>query len=408
VINGDYYGLTGTSGAGARNHWAYTAELQVPILKTLLADVSARYDHYANHGGGAYGHLTYKLGMEFRPFDTLLLRANYGTAFRAPDMSYVFGGTSGIYQYGLTDYYRCDQYGGPLDQCPYYQTLAAYALHSGNPELKPITAKSYGGGMVWSPNSNLTLKADYYNVSIKNEVELQSTDQLLKQEAACRTGELPIDSSTCQAALAQVTRPPGSEASNLVDVQLYPINIANERVSGIIASGDYRIDMGRFGSLGLQAQYNVTLKHVFQQYPFDPVVDYLRDPFYSSEFKNIASASVTWNVGRWSSTLRGTRYGRTPNYYAQSSTAGYATPCITSDDGYRTCPGTVAPWMVYNASVTYDIADGLRISGIVNNVFDSSPPFDYTWTESPYYNRFNYNTYGRQYWIELDWKFGRR
>jgi hypothetical protein len=26
---------------------------------------------------------------------------------------------------------------------------------------------------------------------------------------------------------------------------------------------------------------------------------------------------------------------------------------------------------------------------------------------SPYYNEFNYNPYGRQFWVEFDWKFGK-
>ena len=128
-----------------------------------------------------------------------------------------------------------------------------------------------------------------------------------------------------------------------------------------------------------------------------PTLDYLREPYYSSEFKTIANASATWNIDRFSSTLLVTRYGRTPNYTAQLTPAGYG----------RTGAGTVAPWMIYNGSIAYDLTDDIRISGIVNNIFNKKPPYDSSYSAYPYYNFVNYNPYGRAYWLEVDWKFGR-
>ena len=63
--------------------------------------------------------------------------------------------------------------------------------------------------------------------------------------------------------------------------------------------------------------------------------------------------------------------------------------------------------MLYNASVSYNLTDDMKISGIVNNIKDSGPPKDSTYTATPYYNFQVYNPYGRSYWIEFDWRFGR-
>ncbi len=63
--------------------------------------------------------------------------------------------------------------------------------------------------------------------------------------------------------------------------------------------------------------------------------------------------------------------------------------------------------MLYNASLSYSITDGMKISGIVNNIKNSMPPKDSTYTSGPYYNFVNYNPYGRQFWLEFDWKFGK-
>ena len=408
VIAGDFYGLTGTSGGGTRNNFAAAAELRVPITSMLTADASVRYDQYSNQNvGGGDNKATYKLGLEFRPIDTLLVRANYATAFRAPDMAYTFGGLSGFYQPGVTDYYRCAvvQPGVPLNQCHYYADQDPFAQHSGNGGLKSITAKSYGIGAVWSPTADFNIKADYYNIRINNEVQLQSIDQLLQTESKCRLGQLDASSPTCVAALSQVHR---SGANSPVPYQLqsvyvYPINIANERVSGILASLDYRYDAGRFGTFDFGAKYNVTLKHSFQQYPFDPSVDLLRQPNvppYSTEFKTIASGSITWDISKFSTTLYGTRYGKTPNSAAQ--TYGYG-----SNLGGFNQAGTVAPWMIYNASLSYNITDNMKLTATVNNIKNSKPPYDGTYTGGPYFNPFNYSNYGRAYSLEFDWKFGK-
>lgn len=402
VIAGDFYGLTGTSGGGTRNNWAAAAELRVPILSMLTADASVRYDQYGNQNvGGGDNKATYKIGLEFRPTDSLLFRGNYATAFRAPDMAYTFGGHSGFFQGGQTDYYRCavTAPGTPLTDCQYYASQQVFGVHTGNPGLQSITAKSYGFGAVWSPTADFDLKADYYNVRISNEVQLQSLDQLLKDESACRLGQLDIHSPTCVAALSQVQRAPANSPVPyaLQSVTVLPINIANERVSGVLASLHYRYDLGRWGDLGFSSQYNVTLKHSQQQFPFDPTHDLLRNPFYSSEFKNIGNASITWNIDKFSATAYGTRYGKTGNYISQINPSGNATPGAAP----------VAPWMLYNASLSYNITDDMRITGIVNNIQNSKPPRDSSWTAVPYYNFVNYNPYGRQFWLEFDWRFGR-
>jgi outer membrane receptor protein involved in Fe transport len=407
VIAGDFYGLTGTSGGGTRNNYAGALELRVPITSMLTADGSVRYDHYGNQDiGGGDSKSTYKVGLEFRPFESLLFRGNYATAFRAPDMAYTFGGQSGFFQGGNTDYYRCSFQNVPLENCTLFGSTTVQGVHTGNAALQSITAKSYGFGGVWSPTPDFNIKADYYNVKIDNEVTLQSVDTLLRNDSDCLLGNLDINSPTCKAAIAQVTRAPSTAPIPyaIQSVVVLPINIANEHVSGILASANYRYDMGRWGDLNLSGQYNVTLKHDYQQFPDDPTLHLLNEPYYSTEFKTIANASVTWNIDKFSATLFGTRYSSTPNYRAQFAPTGYDTPCTT---GYVACPGKVAPWFIYNGSVSYNITDDIKVSGIVNNIRNTMPPKDSTYTAAPYYNFLTYNPYGRAYWLEIDWRFGR-
>ncbi len=399
VVNGDFWGLTGTSGSGNRDNWAIAGELQVPIVNMLTANASVRYDKYENDGGGSDDKTTYKLGLEFRPTDALLFRANYATAFRAPDMAYSFGGSSGFFTSG-TDYYRCavSEPGTPISDCT-YNPVSIFGLHEGNRDLKSITAKSWGGGIVWSPTADFNIKADYYHINISNEVQLQDLNTLLRTEAACRLGQLDPTSPTCITAISQVQRSPADSPNPnvLQQVTVLPINVSRENVSGIIASLNYRMDAGRVGKFQFNADYHVTLKHEQQQFPGDPTIDFLRNPFYSTDFKSIFAGSITWDIDKWSTTLRGTRYGSTPNYIAWTNTDGYAAPGA----------GRVDPWILYNGSVTYSISDDMNVSFIVNNIRNSKPPKDPTWTTSPYYNYNVFNPFGRELWLEFDWRFGR-
>jgi outer membrane receptor protein involved in Fe transport len=393
VINHEFWGLTGTQGAGKRRNEAIATEFRIPLADRFQANLSARYDRYKNIDAGSDSKATYKLGLEIRPIDELLIRGNYATAFRAPDMSYIYAGESGFFS-TATDYYRCGLEEPDVDigDCSYSSNQQYQGSRIGNLNLKSITANSYGLGAVWSPTRNFELRADYYNISIDNEVSDISVDALLQTEAQCRLGGLDPTSPTCLDAFERIIRnPPGGFQGNaLREVHINPINISKERVSGIVAAMTYRWDIGRAGNLTFNVDYNTTLTHESQQYPGDPVLDLLHDGFQSSEFKSVLTGDVTWEIGRFTTAVHGTRFGETPNFAEQVGT--------TNNNGYDA--GDVGAHMLYNLNFNYEITPNQDISLTVNNVFDTMPPVDKSWTTYPYYNNFNYNSYGRAMWLE--------
>lgn len=398
VVNGEFWGLTGTQGEGKRSNQALAVELRVPIFKQLTASLSSRYDSYKNKGLNSDNDSTYKLGLEFRPFQSLLLRGNYATAFKAPDMAYVFAGNSGFYT-TVTDYFRCasEEPGVPLENCT-SNTEQVFGNRSGSPTLESITAKSFGYGVVWAPTTDFDISVDYYNIKIDNKVSDLSLDALLRTESACRLGQLDINSPSCVDAINRIGRAgAGAPVPNqLLTVKTNPINISKESVEGITAKLGYRWETARMGRFGLDASYNVTLDHETQQYPEDPVLDLLNEPFYSSEFRSIGSAALSWGKGSWTSTLYGVRYGSTPNYTAQINESGYAAPGAEK----------VGSHVRFNSSVGYSFNDDVSLSFTVNNLLDEDPPKDSTYIAYPYYNIFNYNAYGRSFLVELNWQFG--
>jgi outer membrane receptor protein involved in Fe transport len=398
VVNGLFWGLTGTQGEGKRKNQAVAVEFRVPIFEKLTANLSGRYDRYENEGLNSDKDLTYKAALEFRPVDSLLLRANYATAFKAPDMAYVFAGNSGFYT-TVTDYYRCatEQAGVPLEDCD-FNAEQVFGNRSGAPDLESITAKSWGVGAVWAPSADFNVSVDYYRIKIDNEVNDLNLDQLLQVESACRQGQLDINSPSCVDALSRIGRAgAGAPTPNQLNtVATNPINISKEEVSGITSKLDWQREFDNFGTLGFGVSYNVTLKHEKQQYPQDPTLDYLNEPFYSSEFRNIMNANVSWGRGPWNVTLYGVRYGSTPNYTAQINQAGYDAVGAKK----------VGALTRFNTSIAYEFTDDIQLSFTVNNLTDKNSPKDNTYTAYPYYNIFNYSGYGRSFLVELNWRFG--
>ncbi|WP_158543336.1 TonB-dependent receptor [Dyella psychrodurans] len=392
---GSVFEHAATGGGGQRSHAASAFELNLPLLSLLTLDVSGRYDHYALDKGGDNHKFTYKAGVEFRPVDSFLVRGNYTTSFKAPDLSSIFLGPTDYYT-TVTDYYQCAIAHAAACGSAYQYGVKGTTLP--NPGLQPATAQSWTVGTVWSPVDNLSFSLDYLHIAIRDEVVQQDLDRLIRTDAQCLLGQLNADSAQCVAITnpvdGQVQRALGN--GPITGVTTYYANLANEVTKSMVGSVRYQFSPWHIGSFSVQLDYNDMLKHEYQLASGQAPIDNLADPQYSSEFKNIASGSITWTSpgGRWTSTLYGHRYGPSPNYIAANDGAGV--------------PGSghLSPWITFNGSVTYRPARNVELSMLVNNIANKMPPFDPTYVSYPYFNYDNYNVYGREILLQLDLKFG--
>jgi iron complex outermembrane recepter protein len=396
-LDGGTYLYTATAGSGHRSRYSGTTEMKLPVVQMLSFDLSGRYDDYRVDGNNV-DKFTYNIGAEFRPFGSqLLIRGRYGTAFKAPTLSDEFQGTSGFYFTG-TDYYTCTKNGytaSTLSNCPQANT-SYFGTTSGTPGLKPITANVWDIGLVYTPVPEAKISVDFIDWAIRNEVEEQNSDQLLRVDSACLLGQLDVTSPTCVQALAAVVR---DDNGNLVSVSTPKINVAQENLSVLTIGFDYMLDIGRSGTLLFDGAYTDVLKHDSTQFTGDQVIDLLQSPFYSTEFKTKENFSVTWNFRKFGTTFYVERYGETPNYLASLTTDEYNTPGA----------GRVGSWTLANWSARYEIIRGLMVSANVNNVFNKEPPKDNSWPgiyDQPY-NPLNYNNYGRSFLLEASYKFAK-
>ncbi len=410
LLNGEIWGTTAVSGGGKRTRYALTGELRLPVLEPLTISLSARYDGF-RAAGREISKPTYAMGIEYRPIESLLFRGKYGTAFKAPTLADQFQGLSGFYS-TTTDYYNCALLGfdvGNVDNCPArFSNLQYFGQQSGNPDLKPINAKVWSYGVVWAPTAKFSVSADYHHWDIRDEVAQQSVDQLMRDESACRRGVLDATSGTCLAALSQVTR---GAAGTVQSIFVSKVNVAKETLDAVTVDANYRQELGAYGALNFSGSWTRNMEHLFQQYPTDPVVDALNDPYYSSDPKYKANASIGWNKNRWTTTVYANYMGPTPNYRAQLNPPGSVDRFGKPIDGYNNYGARkLGSYTTFNASLNFAITEDLKLSFLANNLANRMPDMDVTYypgSSGAPYNSSNFDVLGRAYYLEARWNFGK-
>ncbi|MFT4198517.1 MAG: TonB-dependent receptor [Pseudoxanthomonas sp.] len=389
----EYYYLSwkDSNGHGSRNRWALASELRMPVLDSLNLSLAGRFDQY-RYAGTHVQRPTWSAGIEWRPVQSLLLRGSYGTAFRAPDLHYLFAGL-GNDETSAVDYYRCDteEPDEAYDDCSYGDEDIIRS-RSGSTSLKPETSTSWTAGAVFSPSPSFDMSLDWFDIDLRNQVEDLRVDVVLRNERDCRLGILSITSATCVDALSRVTR---LADGTLYSVYVNPINIARERTSGIDFAAHYRLDTG-IGQFTLSVEHTWVHKHLIQVYAGDETVDAFAVNSGYDIPRTKTSISLGWSNAGWSATVYGQRLGKLPSY------ASY-------EEEYEWDSG-VSPWIPatwrYNLSVSKQFGDHAKLALSVVNLFDKMPPEDSTYTAYPYYDISWFDSVGRSVYLDFTYKFG--
>jgi len=138
-----------------RDESAVYAEFSAPIVKGLDADLAVRGDHF----GGVGDTTNPKISFRWQPLKQLLLRASYGTGFRAPSLPELY--TPAVQS---TTAAFVDPLHPELGKQQWTQTSG------GNPLLKPEKSRQDSVGFVLQPASTLSFGVDYYHIKMTNTI----------------------------------------------------------------------------------------------------------------------------------------------------------------------------------------------------------------------------------------------
>ena len=391
---------------GKRSRYAAGVELRVPIFESLTAQLAGRYDKY-DDVTAVDDAITYNLGLEWRPFSSLLVRGSYATSFRAPDLHMVYAeGYRVLFErvrrIRLPYRYRPGRQRRPAHRravpCFRHRSddLPDRCITTGNTGLKEEEGKSFTAGFVWDIVDNMSLSVDYYKIKLQDAARTESLSSVLEKEAGCRLGTdangrpypHDINSQFCQNVLAAVTRQTAAIPSldgRLVSVATAPYNTADVETSGIDATYKYKLDTDRWGVFGLDLGYSLLLTDKDRQFREDELVDYRDEPSRYANQRSRARGSLSWSKGDWSTTVFGTRYGT----------------AWSRDLSHR-----IQPLMMYNWVVSKKFGEDVTASFIVNNVLDKHYRDDRTHTDYPFYDYWKgADPVGRTLYARIDWRF---
>ena len=235
----------------------------VPFVKSLTLDASARYDYYTSFGRA----LTWKTSVDYAITDDFRFRGSDSTGFRAPQIKELFGGKFQTFPTYNGDpcaskpdgtavggvaagSAACNAalravgvnpatYVSQLDAVPEPQVAA---IAGGNDGLKPETSQEFTVGMVFTPHwvQGLSFTTDYWNIHIRNAIQDGGVDPnsivnacyVLNQPAAC----------------GAITR---GETGDITGVQTPNLNFGYENAQGLDFDLSYGFDAATVGLQGV-------------------------------------------------------------------------------------------------------------------------------------------------------------
>ena len=148
----------------------------VPLVRSLELSGAARYEDYSDFGTT----IRPKFGLNWKPFDAVMVRASLNRGFAAPTLTAKFIPTQFTVDSvpGVVDPYRNEGIG----EGAYSQRRVI----SANPNLKPIRSNGRSVGIVIEVPGvrGLTLTGDYFQIEQEDEIGVRSNSQILNSDAA--------------------------------------------------------------------------------------------------------------------------------------------------------------------------------------------------------------------------------
>ncbi|MFZ6863969.1 TonB-dependent receptor [Undibacterium sp. Ji67W] len=159
-----------------RSTYGVFGEILAPVVDKVELSAATRFDQYSSIDDGinnvkvgqGNNAVTYKLSIRYQPSNSWLVRASYGTGFKAPAMLDI---AQPLVRAGVTDNQAC-----PFPGSAYCKPGNAQYdnLSGGNANLKPEKSKQFTIGARFEPSSSFSVGADLWDVQLRDQVSAVS------------------------------------------------------------------------------------------------------------------------------------------------------------------------------------------------------------------------------------------
>ena len=339
----------------ARSVKAVYAELLVPIVDSLNATVSGRYDDYDSFGGS----FNPKYSFKWQPKDWIALRGSYSTGFKVPDFARLFRGTTESPSFGsgvdFADPATCpggDPRPGVSGCGPIFPTI----LTGGNPNLKPEESEQRSIGIVFAPGNNFNVSVDWWEIERLATIRSTSIREL-KDNYGIFTENWIRDGNGTVVRVDQRFVNTGGTLTRGIELDA---NVRGEAFGGnwiANLNGNYLSD---YKTKTLETSpWSANQVGKFTTWGILPL-----------KWKH--TLSLGWSKGTWSHTL--TQVYR--DGYLDGPASGVQPNRIR--DGRYLPPAydpEVDEYITYNYSVSWAALDKLKITFGIRNLLNTDPPF---------------------------------
>lgn len=371
-------GVVPTVGApveNSRDVGAAFAELRVPLFgpdnarpgfQRLDLSLAARFEDYESVGETT----SPKVGVVWKPVDSLLLRANYGRSFRAPALI------------ELTDAPSASPTILPRGS----QQILSMILYGGNPDLEPETATTWTLGGEFQPGAvpGLRLGLNAFRIDFENRIGQPTFENILSALSDPAFGAfvrtIDVANAADVAAVQDILDRPTTGLRDLFPATAYGaivdarfVNTASVLLEGIDANLGYGFDRGpdRFD---LAANLSWLSRFDSRATPDSAVVSQLDMPNFPVSLRG--RATVDWRRDAWGATAALNYVDRYSDLDGRAISAW-----TTADLQVRYAPDA-GPWA------------GSTVQFGVQNLFDADPPF-YDASSGVAYDAANASVLGR-------------
>lgn len=339
----------------SRSAKAAFAELSIPVVRSVEAQLAARYDDYPNESATSL-----KGAVKYQVRPNLLLRASYTESFRAPSLKQLFGaqeeGAATI-----TDDDQCVLLGA-APGC----TINAFQVNGSNPDLKPEKGETINLGVVFEVGPAFAASVDFWRIHKKDNIAQPTLDTAIREgRFSSQGGRLRI----------------------FTNLQ----NIAELSNSGVDVDAKLRFPGTSIG--------NVTVRDLFTYYYHQKTKSSAQDDW--------AEFIATYALPRWRNVLSLlAEKGAWSTQVALRSVGGFydtdrAWPLVTQR--------RVGSHEEVDLQVSYAGFKDLTLTGGIKNVLDNMPPFSNQNGSSNRYTQMGfaelYNNRGRFFYANLTYRF---
>ncbi len=387
--------VTGNAGAGTQGELtnnAVFAEVLLPVwdngTQNMYLKGGLRYDDWDAFGSDT----TYQIGIEFQVIESVKLRSTYGTVFRAPTISDLFGGQIDNFP-TFSDPCTPDTLGNIAPGCAgpapgdEGQVLAKVG---GNPNLIPETGDTFTAGVVWTPqfgDHGITTTVDYWQVDLEDGISSLGVQFILDD---CYVNQ---NQTSCDLIFR---RPHDYGIDYMIDGSL---NVAEQGAKGV--DTEIRWDYGTgWGQLQAAFLWSHLLERTKTAKPGDEEIDLSgrsTDPTaqdggtYADDKWNF---SFQWMLGDFSVSYLGEYIS---SLDADTFLNSPVDPYIQKIDSYlyHDLIGSYT-WNAFGSSTQFTAG--------ITNITDEEPPFievGFNATTDPSV----YRMFGRGYYLRVQWAF---